>query len=112
MNYASKFIGKIVEITVDRPLNSKHPKHNLIYLLNYGYIKGTLAPDKEEIDAYILGINKPITKFRGKCIAIIHRLNDEDDKLIVTLENNEYSDEEIKELTNFQEKYYNSIIVR
>lgn len=112
MDYAYKFIGKIVEITVDRPLNSKHPKHDLIYLLNYGYIEKTLAPDGEEIDAYILGVDKPVKKFRGKCIAVIHRLNDEDDKLIVALEGNEYTDEEIKKLTNFQEKYYTSIIIR
>lgn len=112
MNYASKLIGKTVEVAVDRPLKSKHPKHNLIYLLNYGYIKGTLAPDGEEVDAYILGVNKPVNKLKGKCIAVIHRLDDEDDKLIVALENNEYTDEEIKKLTNFQEKYYTSIIIR
>jgi inorganic pyrophosphatase len=112
MDYASKYIGKIVNVTIDRPLYSKHPKYPLIYSLNYGNIKGTLAPDGEEIDAYILGINKPITKFSGKCIAVIHRLNDEDDKLIVVPENMDYTDNEIRKLTNFQEKYYTSIIIR
>ena len=112
MDYTSKYIGKIVDVIIDRPLNSKHPKHELIYLLNYGYVKGTLAPDGEEIDAYVLGVSKPIKKFRGKCIAIIHRLDDEDDKLVIVPENITYTDEKIKKLTNFQEKYYTSIILR
>ena len=38
MDYASKYIGKVVEITIDRPLNSKHPEHELIYSLNLNKI--------------------------------------------------------------------------
>jgi inorganic pyrophosphatase len=46
-------------------------------------VPDTKAPDGEEIDAYFLGIDKPVKKAQGKCIAIIHRLNDDDDKLVV-----------------------------
>jgi inorganic pyrophosphatase len=112
MDYASKYIGQIVDVTIDRPLNSKHPQHDLIYLLNYGYLEGTKAPDGEEVDAYVLGVDKPIKNFRGKCIAIIHRLDDEDDKLIVVPENTQFSDEEIMNLTKFQEKYFTSKLIR
>lgn len=35
-------IGKIVTVTVDRPLGSYHPKHkDMYYPINYGYIEGT-----------------------------------------------------------------------
>ena len=55
-----KFLGKKVEVTIDRPLGSKHPRWKFKYPLNYGYIKGIKAPDGEWIDAYVLGINKPL----------------------------------------------------
>ena len=112
MDYATQFVGKIVEVTVDRSLGSKHPKYDYLYPVNYGHIKGVLAPDKEEVDAYILGINKPIGKFVGKCIAVIHRINDDDDKLIVVPEGLDFSDVDIKKLTKFQEKYFSSNIIR
>jgi inorganic pyrophosphatase len=41
--------------------------------VNYGYIDGIIAPDGEEQDAYVLGINEPIKEFTGTVIAIIHR---------------------------------------
>lgn len=42
-------IGKIVKVTVDRPLGSYHPKHKDIYYpINYGYIEGIIALDGEE----------------------------------------------------------------
>ena len=38
--------------------------------------------------------------------------NDNDDKLIVVPNNREFSNKEIEALTEFQEKYFESIIVR
>ena len=65
-------IGKVVKVIVDRPLGSAHPNHSdLIYSVNYGYIPTTFAPDGEEQDAYILGVNEPVAEFVGKVIAII-----------------------------------------
>ena len=81
------YLGKKVEIKIDRPLGSKHPKYDFIYELNYGYLPDTNAPDGEEIDAYLIGPDKPVEKFTGQCIAIIKRLNDNDDKLIIVSEN-------------------------
>ena len=108
----TKYLGQIVSVKIDRPLNSKHPKHGFTYELNYGFIPNTKAPDGEEIDAYVIGVNEPIEEFTGKCIAIIHRLNDEDDKLIVVPEGNEIDDKQIERSTNFQEKFFKSIIFR
>lgn len=112
MDYATQFIGKQVTVKIDRPLGTKHPKHNYHHCLNYGYIEGTKAPDGEEVDAYVLGVYKPVESFEGKCIAVIHRLDDEDDKLVVVPEDKEYKDEEIKALTEFQERFFTSQIIR
>lgn len=109
---AYSYIGKNVEVEIDRPLNSRHPKYNFEYLVNYGYVPNTVSGDGEELDCYILGVDRPIKNFEGKCIAVIHRINDDDDKLIITENNKEYTDEEIRSFTNFQEKYFESEIIR
>ena len=97
---------------MDRPLGSKHPKWNFVYEVNYGFIEGTKAPDGEEVDAYVLGVDEPLDEFEGKCIAIIQREDDDDDKLIVVPNEKEFSDEEILKLVNFQEKYFKPKIIR
>ena len=105
-------IGKIVTVTIDRPMGSFHPKHNdIFYPINYGYIEGIMAPDGEEQDAYILGVNKPVEKFTGKVIAIIHRLDDVEDKWVVCPENMNFSKEEIAEQIKFQEQFFQTEIV-
>jgi inorganic pyrophosphatase len=112
MNNNRKYLNQIVNIKIDRPLGSKHPKHGFIYPVNYGYIPNTISGDDEELDAYILGIYEPVEEFTGICIAIIHRTNDDDDKLIIVPENKDFTDSEIRALTNFQEQYFESIIIR
>ncbi len=106
------FLDKTLEVTIDRPLGSKHPKHGFIYPLNYGYVPNTISGDGEELDCYILGIYEPIEAFKGKCIALIHRLNDNDDKLIIVPKNKSFSNNEIQVLTEFQEQYFQSEIIR
>lgn len=102
-------IGAIVTVTVDRPLGSYHPEHReMYYPVNYGYIKGITAPDGEEQDAYILGVDKPVSKFTGKVIAIVHRYNDVEEKWVVAPEGKVFSAEEIKEQIAFQEQYFQS----
>lgn len=106
-------IGKRVEVIVDRPKGESHPKYpDLFYEVNYGFIPRTKAPDGEEVDAYILGVEEAVNKFRGVCIAMIHRIDDDDDKLIVVRDGENFTDEEIKRLTHFQEKYFKSEIIR
>lgn len=109
---SKEFLNKIITVKIDRPLGSKHPKHNYIYPLNYGFVPNTISGDNEEIDCYVLGIHDPVDTFTGKCIAIIHRLNDDDDKLIITSENKNFTDSEIRVLTDFQEKFFESEIIR
>ena len=108
-----QYLGKDVHVIMDRPLGSNHPKHGFRYEVNYGFIPNTKAPDGDEVDAYVLGVDKPLEKFSGKCIAVIHRLNDDDDKLALTSKEFEnISNEDINRLTNFQEKYFQIEIIR
>ena len=48
------FLGKIVNVKMDRPLGTKHPKHGFVYEVNYGFIPNTVSGDGEELDAYVL----------------------------------------------------------
>lgn len=102
-------LGKIVKVTVDRPLGTYHPKHKDIYYpINYGYVEGIMAPDGEEQDAYILGINYPIKEYIGKVIAIIHRYDDIEEKWVVAPENMCFTSEEIMRQVDFQERFFKS----
>lgn len=104
-------IGKNVTITVDRPMGSFHPEHpDLYYPVNYGYIPGTLAPDGEEEDAYILGVDQPVSTFTGRIIAVIHRQDDTEDKWVVAPEGVTLSEEQIRAAVHFQEQYFHTTI--
>ena len=106
------YLGKIVKVVMNRPLGTKHPKHGFIYPVNYGYIPNTISGDGEELDAYVLGEHEPLNEFTGKVVAIIHRTNDNDDKLVVMKEGRNYTDEQIRALTEFQEQWFESVILR
>ncbi len=109
---SKSFLNQIVEITIDRPLGSLHPKWKFKYPVNYGFLKNVFAPDGEELDAYILKVNQPLETFSGRVVAIIHRLEDDDDKLVVIPENETISDTEIKTSVEFQEKWFKYKIMR
>lgn len=106
------FLGQIVNVKMDRPLGSKHPKHGFVYEVNYGFIPNTVSGDGEELDAYVLGVDKPLTSFTGTCVAIIHRTNDNDDKLIVVPNGQNPTNEYIEQKTAFQEQWFKHIIIR
>ncbi len=110
--YSTQFLNKKVTVTIDRPMGTKHPKHNYFYPVNYGFIKGVPAPDGSDLDAYVLGVFKPVEIFDGICIAVVHRLDDDDDKLIVVPEGTEFTDEQIRAVTDFQERFFKSHILR
>jgi inorganic pyrophosphatase len=111
-DYSSKYIGNVVDVEMDRPKGTKHPKWGFEYPVNYGCIPNTKAPDGGEIDAYVLGVEEPLNTFKGVCVAIIKRTDDDDDKLVVVPEGVDVSDDEIRKQTEFQEKYFKSEIIR
>jgi inorganic pyrophosphatase len=107
------YIDKIVDVEIDRPLGSRHPEHKYIFFtINYGFVPNVPAPDRDFLDVYILGVFEPLESFTGRCIAVVHRLDDDDDKLVVVPEGKNYSDEQITALTEFLERFHTSEIIR
>ncbi|MBQ9746615.1 MAG: inorganic pyrophosphatase [Clostridia bacterium] len=105
-------LGNIVKVIVDRPLGTYHPEHkNIFYSVNYGYIEGIIAPDGEEQDAYILGVNEPVAEFTGKVIAVIHRFDDTEEKWMVAPENVSFTKDEIMSRILFQERFFKTEII-
>lgn len=109
---AQSFLNQIVDVVIDKPLGCTYSKYKTYFEVNYGFIPDTLAPDGKELDAYILKVDQPLEKFIGRVVAIIHRLNDDDDKLIVIPDGKTITDEEIEKLVEFQEKWFKYEIVK
>ncbi len=107
--YMESFIGKMVQVVVDRPVGYDHD--GMVYPVNYGYIPGTLAGDNEPQDVYILGIEKPLIEFVGQVIGAILRMNDVEDKLIVAPKGIEFHQAQIREMVHFQEQYFDTIVI-
>lgn len=105
------YLGKTVRVVMDRPIGTEHPKHKgLIYPVNYGYIEGVLGGDGEELDVYLLGVSKPVREYEARVIAIVHRQNDDEDKLVAAPFGMSFSASQIEEAVRFQEQYYKSVI--
>jgi len=106
------YLGKTVKIGIDRPLGYVHKKetYSLTYPINYGYIPDVLGGDGEELDVYLVGINEPVKEYECKIIAIVHRHNDIEDKLVGAPIGMTFSKEEIEKAVHFQEQYYESEI--
>lgn len=105
-------IGRTVTVTVDRPLGSYHQEHeDMYYPINYGYVEGIMAPDGEEQDAYILGVDEAVEKFTGTVIAVVHRNDDVEEKWVVVPEGMTFTKEEIMKQIYFQEQYFDSKIM-
>ena len=109
LNREERVLGKLVTVTVDRPLGTYHPEYkDMYYPINYGYIAGIMAPDGEEQDAYILGVERAVQEFTGRVIAIIRRLNDVEEKWVVAPDGVTFTKDEIMEAVRFQEQYFQS----
>ena len=106
-----EYLNKTITIKIDRPMGSRHPKHGFFYPVNYGFVPNTTSGDGEELDAYLLGVFEPVETYTGKCIAIIHRTDDNDDKLIIIPKDKSYTLDQIRALTEFQERFFESGII-
>lgn len=111
-NLVRSYLGKTVDILMDRPLGYVHKKekYTLTYSVNYGFIPDVIGGDGEELDVYLLGVDEPVSKYTAKIIGIVHRENDSEDKLVAAPEGMNFTKEEIAERVDFQEKYYDSFI--
>ena len=59
----------------------------------------------------MLGVEEPLQEFTGVVIAVIHRLDDVEEKWVVAPEGVKFSKEEIAEQVKFQEQYFRSEII-
>ncbi len=110
---ARSFLGKIVPVEIDRPMGYVHHKetYSLTYPINYGYIPGILGGDGEDLDVYVLGPETPVKNAEAKVIAVAHRRNDVEDKLIATTCDRVYTIPELYDAVRFQEKWYDTVII-
>ncbi len=106
------YLGRTVRIGIDRPIGYVHKKekYSLEYKINYGYIPDVFGGDGEELDVYLLGVDVPVEEYECEIIAIVHRENDVEDKLVAAPVGMRFTAEEVRAAVDFQEKYYISRI--
>ena len=106
------YLGKTVHMIVDRPKGSVHPKcPDMVYGVNYGYVEnGIVMPDGDTVDVYLLGVDEPVEAYTGTVTAVIHRRDDDEDKLIVLPEGMSVTREDIRRETHFCEQYFDGVI--
>ena len=108
-NTKDMVLGQTVTVIMDRLMGTYHPKHkDMYYPVNYGYVPGIMAADGEEQDAYVLGVDEPLSEFTGVVLAVIHRFDDVEEKWVVVPEGCTFTKEEIMEQVKFQEQYFQS----
>ncbi len=110
-----KFLGTTVKIVIDRPKGIKHPKFKAtVYPLNCGFIPKTISGDGREVDVYVLGVEeilKPFTEIEVDIIALIVRDDDAEDKMVGSFGAGVYSETEILDQIDFQEKFFQSRVI-
>jgi inorganic pyrophosphatase len=83
------------EIVIDRPLGCRHPSFpNMVYPLDYGYLKGTSGGDGNEVDVWKGSLKGNILK--GVICTIDSCKKDAEVKLLV-----DCTDEEIEIINRF-----------
>ncbi len=106
------YLGALVQVEIDRPLGSPHPRYpDLRYPVNYGYLPGTMSGDGAPADAYVLGVEVPVTTCEGVVIALVVRADDVEDKLVVAPPGKTFSRDQIAAAVAFQEQFFSSSIV-
>ena len=107
-----KLMGKTVDVIIDRPMGHTHVTKGITlhYSINYGFLPGVTGGDGEEQDVYILGVAKPLSRFRGRIIGVIRRQDDNEDKLVAAPEGVVFTRQQIAEETYFVEKYFCSTV--
>lgn len=108
--FLKSLIGKRIKVIIDRPVGYKH--YDTVYPINYGYTEKMTALDGEFQDVYVLGINEAVSVINGTVVAIIHREEDLEDKLIVLKRKRLISDMEIEQSVSFIEQYFKHHIER
>ena len=75
--------------------------------LSYFLMCAIISPTNSDI----LGVDEPVAEFVGRVIAIIHRLDDVEDKWVVAPEDLSFTKEEIIVQVAFQEQFFKTEIL-
>lgn len=103
------FLGKKVRVTVDRPVGYEH--HGTRYELNYGYTEQLTSLDGFFQDAYVLDVGERINSCEGIAVAVIHRFDDIEDKLVVAVGNGVFDPVLIENKVAFIERHFEHTII-
>lgn len=107
----AEWLGQRLRVVMDRPIGSYHPTYGFRYEVNYGFVPGLIAPDGEELDAYIVGTDEALAECEGVVVAVIHRRDDVEDKLVVAVDGGDWSAEAVAAAVAFQECAFDSEVV-
>jgi len=105
------YIGKRIRVVIDRPKGSLHPEHGFVYPVNYGYVPGTMSGDGEPIDVYVLGPDEALDEAAATCIAVVHRRDDVEDKLVAVVGDGMLDRDDIARAIDFQERFFDSVVL-
>ena len=99
--------NQVFKVVIDRKMGSRHPRYSdMVYPLNYGYVREYMAADGEYQDVYLMGVAYPVDTYEAKVIAVIHRNDDIEDKWVAAPEGMVFTEKEITEAVHFQEQYF------
>jgi hypothetical protein len=113
LNQYFTVVNTKINIEIDRPIGTLHPKReNIYYPINYGFVPGLMGGDDEEQDVYVIDSKVKTKSTKVKIIGIVMRLDDIESKWIgVEDDNANYSRSDIESKIDFQEQYYKTIIL-
>lgn len=107
-----EWLGKTVTVITDRPYGSFHPHlPDVLYPVNFGYVKELAEGEGEFQDAYIIGPTEPVESFTGILSGILYRRDDDVSRWLVTRAGENISHAQIISLIGFEEQYYDSRII-
>ena len=66
--------------------------------------------DGEELDVYLLGVDEAVKACTARVIGIVHRRDDEEDKLIAAPRGMIFTKSQMAQAVAFQERYFESEI--
>ena len=107
-----EWLGRTVTVIIDRPYGSFHPHlPDVLYPVNFGYIRELADGAGQFQDAYVIGPKEPAETFTGIVAGILYRREDDVSRWIVTRPGETVSHESIISLIGFEEQYYDCRII-
>jgi hypothetical protein len=104
------YLGKSISVLVDRPIGSKD--FGCVFPVNCGFIPINFYGKYVEMTTYILGVETPLHIYKGVAKAVIHRLDEDKDFLVVMPKEVEMTDQQIRQKVSFQEQNHKFEIYR